>query len=551
MSATSFYSYFLAASRWAGAVLCLLLVVTWLRYYFSARGGRQVFAELLTPDGRSLPVRFLESVLGRGGRADLVIPSAGVKRRHAVLYADDGQWILAPAEGRVAVNRQNLSQPAPVYYGDKITIGGCTLTFKQHRTVEDISSKKPAGPVPCLWLLTAFQLLLGVQIWLFSGTVKTVPVYAPVLFLGLAALQWVYYLVGRRLKGFKMLMELPVFYLASLGLTLCCCDFPKRLSKQVLCFLAGLLGYLLFTLLLKRFPARIVLQRLVMAGSLALLYLTALFGSEINSSRNWLVIGPVSFQPSELCKAAFIFAGCAALYTVVLRKGRQLEFTLYAVLCMGALALMLDFGAVAIFFVGMLTLLCLRLVSPWVTGGICVLFGGAGITVLAVYPYIARRFAVWLHAWQYADSTGYQQTRTMIASASGGLLGVGPGNGYLSAVSAAETDLVFGVVFEELGGIIALVAALCFVALGVYAYRLGKNASSLFYTCGVCTAAVMLLFQSALNIFGSLDLLPLTGVTLIFVSCGGTSVIAAWLMLAFFKAAELAHPPVDGWREYE
>lgn len=551
MSAEMLYHYFLAASRWLCAGLSVLLVFCWLRYFLKSRFGGNVFADFATQDGRLLPVRFKECVLGRGSRADLAVPSAGVQRRHAVLFADNGQWILAPADGALKVNQQRLSKPAPLYYGDKITIGGCTLTFRPHRKVEDISSSRPVGPESTLLLLSVFELVLGVNVWLFSGTVQTVPAVAPLLFLGLILLQWVYYFSLRHLKNFKMLMELPVFYLSALGLTVCCCDFPKRCLKQVLCFAVGLVGYLLFTLLLKRFPARIVLQRLAMAGSLVLLYATAFFGSEINSSRNWLVIGSISFQPSELCKVAFVFAGCAALYTIILRRGRQMEFTVYAVLCMGALAFMLDFGAVAIFFVGMITLLCLRLVSPWITGGICVLFFGAGVTVLAVYPYIARRFSVWLHAWQYADSMGYQQTRTMIASASGGLLGVGPGNGCLSAVSAAETDLVFGLLGEELGGIVALVAALCFVALGVYAYRLAKTASSLFYSCGVCTAAVMIIFQSALNIFGSLDLLPLTGVTLIFVSCGGTSVIAAWLMLAFFKAAELAHPPVDGWRDYE
>lgn len=551
MSAAEFYHYFLAVSRWLCAALSVLFAGAWVHYFLKNRPQKKELATLVTADGRSLPVLFYESVLGNSARADLVVPSASAKRRHAVLYADNAQWILAPAEGQVSVNLQNLSQPAPIYYGDKILIGGCSLTFKPAKKTEDIYSHRPVGPVVSLVLLSLFQLVMAVNVWLFSGAAAAQKAYAPLLFAGLIAVEWVYFFIGRRIAGFKMLMELPVFYLSALGLTLCCCNFPKRLNRQVLCFIIGFIGYLLFTLLLKYFPARIILQRLAMAVSVGLLYFTALFGSEINSSRNWLVIGSFSFQPSELCKAAFIFVGCAALYTVILRPQRQWEFTVYAVLCMGALALMLDFGAVAIFFVGMITLLCLRLVSPWITGGICVLFGGAGITALAVYPYIARRFSVWMHAWQYADSTGYQQTRTMIASASGGLLGVGPGNGKLSGVSAAETDLVFGILGEELGGIVALVAALCLVALGLYAYRLAKNAASLFYICGVGAAAVMLLFQSALNIFGSLDLLPLTGVTFIFVSCGGTSVISAWLMMAFFKAAELSHPPMNGWREYE
>ena len=77
-------------------------------------------------------------------------------------------------------------------------------------------------------------------------------------------------------------------------------------------------------------------------------------------------------------------------------------------------------------------------------------------------------------------------------------------------------------------------------------YTLGSAALSAL-KIAVGAAAVMLIFQSALNIFGSLDLLPLTGVTLVFVSRGGTSLIAAWLMIAFFKAAELHHSPIRDW----
>ena len=76
-----------------------------------------------------------------------------------------------------------------------------------------------------------------------------------------------------------------------------------------------------------------------------------------------------------------------------------------------------------------------------------------------------------------------------------------------------------------------------------------KNADSLFNSIAVGGSAVMLVFQSALNIFGSVDLLPLTGVTFVFVSRGGTSLISAWLMIAFFKAAELYHKQPTQWRD--
>lgn len=135
---------------------------------------------------------------------------------------------------------------------------------------------------------------------------------------------------------------------------------------------------------------------------------------------------------------------------------------------------------------------------------------GAAV-IIAFMPYVASRFATYRHAWEYAASSGYQQTRTMVAIGSGGLFGVGGGNGNLDMVAAADTDLVFGFVSEEWGLLIALwlrglsdpVRAVC------GAVRL--RARSAYFAIAACAAAGMFLFQAALNIFGSTDLLPLTG----------------------------------------
>ena len=126
----------------------------------------------------------------------------------------------------------------------------------------------------------------------------------------------------------------------------------------------------------------------------------------------------------------------------------------------------------------------------------------------------------------------------MCAAASGGLVGVGAGKGWLEGVFAANTDLVFGMLCEEWGLIIALLSVACIVTLAVFAVRCTKAGRSTFYTIAACAATSLLVFQSILNIFGSVDLLPLTGVTLPFVSHGGSSMVSAWGLLAFLKAAD-------------
>ncbi len=127
----------------------------------------------------------------------------------------------------------------------------------------------------------------------------------------------------------------------------------------------------------------------------------------------------------------------------------------------------------------------------------------------------------------------------MAVGAGGGLLGHGAGNGALKYVGASDTDLVFGFVTEEWGLIIALLLVLCLVTLCIFAVISIVAGRSTFYTIGACSAATMILVQTMLNIFGAVDLFPLTGVTFPFVSTGGSSMMASWAMLAYFKAADM------------
>ena len=163
----------------------------------------------------------------------------------------------------------------------------------------------------------------------------------------------------------------------------------------------------------------------------------------------------------------------------------------------------------------------------------------AGFLAVTVKPYIAQRFATWGHAWENASvGSGYQQTRTMSAAASGGLVGVGPGEGWLHNVAAGDTDLVFGMLCEDWGLIIAILAVLSIVTLAVFAVRASRAGRSTFYIIAACAATSMMVFQTCLNVFGAVDILPLTGVTFPFVSNGGTAMIASWGLLAYLKATD-------------
>ena len=248
-------------------------------------------------------------------------------------------------------------------------------------------------------------------------------------------------------------------------------------------------------------------------------------------------IGGLSVQPSELVKLAFVFAGAATL-DELFEKGNLTLYVVFSGICFAALGIMGDFGTALIFFVTFVVISFLR--SGDFSKLVLILGGAAaaGMMIIRFKPYIASRFSAWGHVWEYASTTGYQQTRTMSAAASGGLVGVGGGNGWLHTVAASETDLVFGVLSEEWGLLIAVLAVLCILTLAIFAVKSISSGRSTFYTIAACAGTTLLVMQTILNVFGSVDILPLTGVTFPFVSCGGTSMIVSWGILAFLKAVD-------------
>ena len=273
------------------------------------------------------------------------------------------------------------------------------------------------------------------------------------------------------------------------------------------------------------------------AFSMALLAFNVLFGVRLFGAKNWVSIGPIQFQPSELVKIAFILVGAATLDRMFAK--RNLIFTLvFSAFCVGCLGLMSDFGTALIFFVAFLAIAFLRsgdLASVLLMTA-AAFFGG--YIILKFKTYIAARFLIYRHVWTDPANYGFQQTRTMSALASGGLFGRGVGNGWLKNVGAANTDLVFGVIAEEMGLILAVCCVIAILLLALFAVKEAATARSSFYVIAACSTAMIFVVQVMLNVFGSTDLLPLTGVTFPFVSCGGSSMISCWALLAYIKASD-------------
>jgi len=348
---------------------------------------------------------------------------------------------------------------------------------------------------------------------------------------------WLYYAVLRSTHCVGFEMETIAFFLSTLSLAVTASSAPSSLIKQFAAIFLGILLFLILGVFLRNL-ARVQKYRWRMAAAaIGLLGITLILGDAKYGAVNWISIGGISFQPSEIAKICYVFAGSATLERLFHRRNITLFIVLTGV-CIGLLGLMSDFGTAAIFFVTFLVIAYLRSGDFATLSLICggAVFG-AGI-ILRFKPYILSRFASWGHAWEAASTTGYQQTRTMSAAASGGLLGMGAGNGWLQRIAAADTDLVFGILCEEWGLIIALLAVSAIITLVIFAVRACRVGRSSFYVIAACAAGSLLVFQTCLNVFGSVDLLPLTGVTFPFVSNGGSAMMAAWGLLAFLKATD-------------
>ena len=334
-------------------------------------------------------------------------------------------------------------------------------------------------------------------------------------------------------------MEIIAFFLSTLSLAIVASKSPDALIKQVVCVGIGVIVMFIMCIYLRDLERSKLIRWGLVAGAVLLLVANIIFATVTYGAKNWISLGGVMFQPSELVKVAFIWVGAGTLDELFRKKNLYL-YMAFSLFIFGCLGLMGDFGTAIIFFVTFIVISFLR--SGDLSKLILILgaAGAGGFLLLQFKPYIADRFATWTHVWDpaFVDAAGYQQSRTLSAAASGGLLGVGAGDGWLSGVFAADMDLPFGMLVEEWGLIIACLAVLGIVTLAFFAIRSITSGRSTFYTIAACGATSMMVFQTMLNVFGSTDILPFTGVTFPFVSNGGTSMIVSWALLAFLKSAD-------------
>lgn len=507
-----------------------------------------------------IPVVFWENSIGRGKANDITVNDPTVSRNHCVLLRRNEGWFVRDMNSTAGtyVNGEPAFERTRVLIDDVIGVGNAKFQLlrgdeyyeevQSSRFFKKVSNKPAIKAWKLMLMVTLFHLFMGIEAMFWNDGTN---IYSPLLLFGaLAAVEWGFFSVSYfALRRVNFELEALALFLTGIGVMLMARQDVKSSYIQLI---AATIGMILFCVIIKLIEDPDKMSRFrwaMMFLSAGLLLVSILYGKFFGAkygAANWIVIGPFSFQPSEIVKVLYIFVGAASLDRLQTKRN-LIEFTGFSAVCVALLALMSDYGTALIIFVTFLLIIFMRsghilaVIVPTgaVVGGVFLLQALAPVIGFKdKIEYVFNRFKAYRHVWEYAQTTGYQQVHVLTFIASGGLFGVGVGNGFLKQVAASESDLVFGVVAEEMGVIVAITLALAVALLVIYARAIATRSRSTFYSISACCAAGLLVVQLSLNVFGATDILPLTGVTFPFVSYGGSSILSCWGLIAFIKAAD-------------
>ncbi len=280
---------------------------------------------------------------------------------------------------------------------------------------------------------------------------------------------------------------------------------------------------------------------------LGLVAATLVFGTDPNGSgvRLWFRLGPLSFQPSELLKVVLVIFVAGYLYDVRDLLGMHIRVGpfrlpplpyLLPLVAIWGLAMLLfvvqkDLGSALLFFgifLGMLFVATGR--SLYVVGGLIAFFAGAFV-MYRLFDIVRLRVGIWENPWVFATGRGYQMVEALYAYATGGILGTGFGYGSPGWVPAVHTDFVFAAIGEELG-LAGTLGTICFFLLLVFrGYHIALHARDYFQQMLGIGLSTVLGLQTLIILGGATGMIPLTGITLPFVSYGGSSLLTNFIIV--------------------
>lgn len=264
-------------------------------------------------------------------------------------------------------------------------------------------------------------------------------------------------------------------------------------------------------------------------GGLILLAVVWIGGSTSYGAQLSLNLGGISFQPSEFVKITFVFFVAAMFYQSTDFK-TVCTVTAVAAVHVLVLAASKDLGSAFIFFITYIFMLFVA-TSNWAYLGVGIL-GGSGAAVLAyfLFAHVRVRVEAWLNPWADIDNRGYQITQSLFAIGNGGWFGSGLFQGMPEKIPVVEKDFIFAAIFEEMGGIFAICVLLICLGCFIQFMMIANRMQAAFYKLIAFGLGTVYMVQVFLNVGGVVKFIPSTGVTLPFVSYGGSSIFSTFIL---------------------
>lgn len=396
----------------------------------------------------------------------------------------------------------------------------------------DVEQKEKKYIRKSIFLLFIFSFLaLSLALIFNISNVSTTDIYTYIAILVVIVLSTI--LTPKITKADNILL-LIVNMLFAIGVAMIYRLNPSYGKRQLQFYLVGIVLFFLTFFILKSFKFWNKISLFYVIISVALFMATLVFGSYIGGAKNWIILGPITVQPSEFIKIplAFFVASFYSRYNEVSMKpfGRYyMNIVIY--IFIGFLFLQKDLGTALIFFgLMILSQFVYEKDRVLITLNIVAMIFGS-ILAYFMFGHVRVRVATWLDPWSDIDVTGYQITQALFATASGGLFGTGIGLGHPDYVPVAESDFIFSAISEEMGIFMGLAVILLFMILVYRSFKISLIQQDKFLSILAFCIGVLFAFQTFIILGGVLKIIPLTGVTLPFISQGGSSMLSGFILL--------------------
>ena len=389
---------------------------------------------------------------------------------------------------------------------------------------------KARSPQSLLMLINILALLL---LMTFNTELEKNTIY---LAIGLIFTIFISSFVLYKISSGDNYIFLIVTMLISIGIIMIYRINPNLGFKQVMWFGIGMMVFFISYFTIKKMKNLDKMLYLYLGISFVLFLATLIFGTKNKGATNWIIIFGSSFQPSEVIKILFIFS-LASYYVNKEKYNNKLIFLAAVYAHIGFLFIQRDLGTAMLFY-----LLFMSILYVYEEDRRLLLYNIAGAVVLGMLGYfmfshVRVRVETWLNPWEDIGGKGYQITQSLFAIASGGFFGTGIGLGHPEFIPEVHNDFIFSAICEEMGVLTGIAVIFLFLIIVYRGVKITLQQQNQFFRIIALGITLMFGYQAFIILGGVTKMIPLTGITLPFVSYGGSSLVSSFAALGILQVA--------------